>query len=177
MRAFLAIELNEDVADAVARLQAALPCGRAVPRENLQLTVMFLGDQSEDRLQDLHFELENLAALPFEAAIAGLGSFAGSQPRTVFADVAPNPSLGTLRDRAVSAARRAGIRTQRRRFHPHITIARLRRFDSGGDKLETYLAQHADVSLPVLPVSGFALWSSSLHPDGARYEILARYQL
>jgi len=175
MRAFVAIELNEDVADAVSRLQAALPCGRAVPRENLHLTLLFLGDQSEERLEDLHFGLEKITSLPFELRVAGLGSFGGTQPRTVFADVAADPLLNTLHDKTVSAARRAGVRVERRRFHPHITVARLGRYDAGA-KLETYLAQHADTPLPVLPVSGFSLWSSMLHPDGARYEILARYQ-
>ena len=173
----MAIEIDEDVADALGRLQAMLPCGRAVPRSNLHLTLTFLDDQPEERLEDLHFELEKISSAPFELKISGLGSFGGAQPRAVFADVVPHRMLTKLQDGVVSAARRVGIRTERRRYHPHITIARLGRNEHGGDRLQTYLARNSDVTLPDLPVRGFSLWSSSLHPEGARYDILARYIL
>ena len=126
MRAFIGIGLTGEVADAVERLQAMLPVGRTVPRENLHLTLAFLDDQPEERLEELHYGLEAIRVAPFELAFTGLGTFGGDAPRVIFADVAACAPLAELQRRVTSAARRVGITPEARRFHPHVTMARLR---------------------------------------------------
>ena len=177
MRAFLAIDLIEDAVDALVRLQAMLPIGRPVPRDNLHLTLAFLGDQPEARLEALHYELEALQAPRFFVRVRGLGCFGGRSPKIVFADVAADPPLLDLQRQVQRTARRVGITLQRERYRPHVTLARLRPEPGAGTRMQRFLSDHSDFALPDMTVEAFALYRSTLRPGGARHEDLARYAL
>ncbi|TDK43870.1 RNA 2',3'-cyclic phosphodiesterase [Antarcticimicrobium luteum] len=179
MRAFIAIDLPEEVTAPLVRLQAGLPAGRPVAEENLHLTLAFLGDQEEVVLEGLHYELEGIKAPPFELCFSGLGTFGGNRPRILFADVAPESALTDLHRRVTGALRRAGMVPPRERFHPHVTLGR---FGNGAAadvaaRLRGFLAEHGDTPLPGFAVTGFGLYESTRHPSGVRYELLARYDL
>ncbi|MFC3117545.1 2'-5' RNA ligase family protein [Jhaorihella thermophila] len=73
MRAFLAIGLPDAAVRDIRRLQARLPVGRAVPRDNLHLTLAFLDDQPEEALEALDAELQALRAPGFDLRLSGLG--------------------------------------------------------------------------------------------------------
>lgn len=178
MRAFVAIDLPEEVSGALERLQAVLPVGRPVPPENLHLTLAFLGEQPEDALEELNFELEAIRQPPFELRFDGLGAFGGDRPRVLFADVAPNPALSGLRRRVVKALRRAGIAPSKERFHPHVTLARFgeRAAPEVAARLRRFVAETSADTVPGFPVTGFGLYASTLRPTGARHELLARYE-
>ncbi|GAA6202328.1 RNA 2',3'-cyclic phosphodiesterase [Aquicoccus sp. SU-CL01552] len=179
MRAFIAIDLPEEVTAALVRLQSLLPAGRPVAEENLHLTLAFLGDQSEAVLAALHFELETIRVQPFALGFSGLGVFGGDRPRILFADVGTEPALADLHRRVTGALHRAGVAVQRARFHPHVTLARFgsRATPGTAARLHRFLSDHGDTPLPSFPVTGFGLYESTLHPSGARYNLLARYPL
>ena len=169
MRAFVALDLPDRAIRALEPVIEALPLGRPVDPDQLHLTLAFLDDQTEDRLEDLHLELEAMRAAPFHLRFDGLGTFGGGRPRLAFAAVAEDPYLSELRRLVRRAASQSGIRLPEERFTPHITLMRCRAQDR-----------------PVLPVfedrpdftaRSFSLFSSTLHPEGARYERLATYPL
>ncbi|MGD9861662.1 MAG: RNA 2',3'-cyclic phosphodiesterase [Pseudodonghicola sp.] len=186
MRAFLAIELPGDVVAALLRLQAGLPVGRPVAEENLHLTLAFLGDQPEAALEALHYELEAIRAAPFRLGFSGLGAFGGDRPRVLFADLRPSAELTALHGQVMRALRRAEVAVPRERYHPHVTLAR---FGGGRDRgagpaqaqrLRDFIARYGDISAPRFPdfdVTGFGLYRSTLHPQGAQYDLLAHYAL
>lgn len=179
MRAFLAIDLPEQVSEALTRLQALLPVGRPVPRDNLHLTLAFLDDQPEELLQELHYTLDTLRAAPFALRLSGLGCFGGRHPHVLFADVAPNEALAQLHRQVSGAARRAGILLPREQYHPHVTLAR---FGTGARprdaaRIREFIADFATVQLPESTVTNFALYRSTLHRSGAQHDELARYDL
>ncbi|MBE1282513.1 MAG: RNA 2',3'-cyclic phosphodiesterase [Rhodobacteraceae bacterium] len=161
--------MPQDVAEALLRLQRRLGFGRPVPQDNLHLTLAFLDDQPEELLEDLHEELSTLRAAPFTIELAGLGVFGTA----IHVPASDNPNLTALYDRITSACRRVGIPLQRRRFRPHVTLARLGKGQSP-PPLKTELS---DFQIPALPVTQVALYHSILHPKGARHEELASYQL
>jgi len=179
MRAFIAIDLPKEVTAALVRLQSMLPAGRPVAEENLHLTLAFLGAQEETALEALHCELETIRGRSFALGFSGLGVFGGDRPRVLFADVVPAPALADLRRRVTGSLHRAGVVVQRSRFHPHVTLAR---FGAGAApeaaaRLHRFLSDHGDAPLPSFSVTGFGLYQSTLHPSGARYDLLARYAL
>ncbi|MDU9004184.1 RNA 2',3'-cyclic phosphodiesterase [Sedimentitalea todarodis] len=177
MRSFVAIPLPDDTRDALEAAQLRLPLGRLVVRENLHLTLAFLDDQSEEALELLHAELEHLRAPEFTVSLSGLGSFGGDKPRLIFANVLHNPALENLHRKVLNAARRAEIIVARRRFHPHVTLARMRPGAGRGDRIANAIATLNDLLFPATPVSSFSLYRSDLHPDGPIYHELARYDL
>ena len=68
MRCFLGLALPDPVLDLLERLQEDIPVGRLVPCENLHITLSFLEDQPEARLEALHQEEASLLRLPCQIA-------------------------------------------------------------------------------------------------------------
>ncbi|MBZ4024026.1 RNA 2',3'-cyclic phosphodiesterase [Rhodobacter sp. TJ_12] len=178
MRIFVGVMLAEALWAPVARLQAELGCGRAVDEENLHLTLAFLGDLDLPELDLVHEELSALTVAPFTVALAGLDPLGGAdRVETLVLNARPNPALEALQAKVAQAVRRAGVALERRRFRPHVTIARFGKgFGPGAAaKLGALLQARGDVVLPEWRVAGFSLIHSHLGRDGASYEVLADY--
>ena len=173
MRAFIALPMPEAAIDPLLQLQARLPKGRPVPEENLHLTVAFLGDQPEHAFEAVHEELLTLRQEAISIELAGAAFFGGQHGQALGLEVDGGPGLRDLYDRVVWRVRGAGITLERRRFRPHVTVARLPRGAEPGSALATLsAAQIGPVSLTEL-----ALVSSTLREDGAVHEVLASYPL
>ncbi|SOB98734.1 2'-5' RNA ligase [Rhodobacter sp. JA431] len=178
MRVFVGVMLAEALWEPVAQLQSALGCGRAVAEENLHLTLAFLGDVDVPDLEAVHDELAALPVTPFTVELAGLDPMGGAdRVETLVLNARPNPALEALHSKVAQAARRAGVVLERRRFRPHVTIARFGKgFGPGAAaKLGALLQARGDVVLPEWRVTGFALIRSHLGREGASYEVLAEY--
>ncbi|MDA5093994.1 RNA 2',3'-cyclic phosphodiesterase [Aliiroseovarius sp. KMU-50] len=176
MRAFIACPLPDHVTSALADLAARVKVGRAVPEENLHLTLAFLEEQPVEVLEALHEELEVISSPLFEVCFRGLEPMGGKTP-SVLAIRAEGAEA--LQKQVSGAARLAGISLPHRRFRGHVTIARLPRHPAEADQvaLGHALEVFGAVELPPVTVDQFALFRSELHPDGARHEVLAEYDL
>lgn len=178
MRIFVAIMLPEALWRAAGELQLALGCGRPVAEENLHLTLLFADEISEAQAQELHEALEAVHLPRFALELAGIEVMgAPERPEAVVLGVRTNPALEALQAKVVGAARRAGLELPRRRFRPHVTLARFgSRFDAqSGARLGRLLQARGDVVLPAFEVRAFAMVQSHLHHDGSVYEVLAEY--
>lgn len=178
MRAFIGLPLPVDLADRLEQIAAGLRFGRAVPAENMHITLAFLDDQPEEVLEELH---ETLGAMMLKApniAIDGLDLFGGDKPRLLFASVPLNDALGELRRKVRQAARQAGITLSHERFRPHISLRRFNRLAIGErQELEHLLAHEGGMTWPVFRPVEMALVGSTLTASGAQYETLASYPL
>jgi 2'-5' RNA ligase len=179
MRVFVAIDLPDHVRRELEALQNALPIGRAVPSENLHLTLSFLGDQHETAVEDAHEALDTIRATAFDVQLVGVGSFGHHSPQVIFADVARCPELLELEQRITRSLRHAGLEFQKRRFRPHVTLARLPKILSAFEltRVRDYLAEHAAFHGTVFKVMRFQLYQSTLAPGGALHDTLASYPL
>jgi len=179
MRAFLAIDLPDEIAAALALAQAGLKAGRPVPRDNLHLTLAFLGDQPEFALTELDHELTALRYPSFELRFTGFGTFGNMQPRSLYADIGASPELAGLHKAIRGAVRRAGIVLPHQRYVPHVTIARFRReqADMAAAAVATLMRGSPDFRAGPFAVRDVVLFGSTLNPDGAQHEALARYPL
>ncbi|NRP12391.1 RNA 2',3'-cyclic phosphodiesterase [Aliiroseovarius sp. xm-m-379] len=176
MRSFIACPLPETVRAVLVELAGRVKAGRAVPEDNLHLTLAFLDEQPVERLEALHGELEAILSPPIHLVLHGLEPMGGKTP-SVLAIRADGAEA--LRAQVMSATRAAGITLPHRRYRGHITIARLPRRPLPEDQVALGRALEAfgDLELPPLTLDRFALFRSDLHPDGARHEMLAEYKL
>jgi len=179
IRAFVAIFPPDEVVGALVAAQAGLPAGRAVEPENLHLTLAFLGENPEPLLEDVHFALEAIRAPAFPLALAGLGLMGDARPRSLHAEVAPEPRLSALRDKVVQAARGAGLRLERTRYRPHVTLAR---FGAGVapedvERARAFAARGAGFRAGPFDAAAFHLVRSQLGRAGPTYDTLATYPL
>ncbi|MCK0168905.1 RNA 2',3'-cyclic phosphodiesterase [Jannaschia sp. S6380] len=176
MRAFVGLPLPEAWIGPLIRAQGRIAGGRKVDADDLHLTLAFLDEQPEARLEALHQDLE-ARALPagdlHPLTYAALGS---GRPRAVVLDLATDPGLTALRDAVRSACRAAGIDLPRERFRPHVTLVRFSSTAPGdADRLPDTLRRLNPPDLGVARATGAVLWSSQLRPDGPIYEALASY--
>jgi 2'-5' RNA ligase len=135
VRSFIALPLPEPVAaalgDDAARLASQDKDGRVrwVGEENYHVTLAFLGDIDEPVLDDLAIELENrLAGFgEVDIRVESVALFPyGKRPRLIAAMIEASDQLQTLHKLVLKAVRRLPIPQEKRRFHPHVTLGRLR---------------------------------------------------
>jgi 2'-5' RNA ligase len=99
--------------------------------ETWHITLAFLGDVPEWKTDDLGEGLERAAARqkPFDLRLGGAGAFPGvPDARVLWTGV--HDETGSLKHLAMttrSAANKAGVTVDGRKFTPHLTLARMRR--------------------------------------------------
>lgn len=180
MRSFIAIPLPDATVAALERLQEALPAGRSVDGENLHLTLCFLEDRHDFELAALHETLSGIRASAPRIRLSGIDLAGGRKPRLIWMKAEPDQGLVALHEQVMRAVRAAGIDLPRRRFRPHVTLARFGAAGAGGGdmaRLRQFLLSNGAARLPAFHPVEFALFRSHLRADGAVYERLETYPL
>jgi len=182
-RLFIAIELPSNVrrtlADYIHHLREAVPEASAswAREENLHLTLKFLGDTALTRVEALSQAIQRVANSvgPFEMNIENRGVFPpNGQPRVLWIGVDdPFYSLTLLHQTLEDECAQAGFTREQRPFHPHLTIARLRK-PHGARRLAQ---AHKEIGFDQqsVVVSHLALIRSELRSEGSRYTVIARH--
>ncbi len=176
-RLFTAIDIPEDVRDALLGLQENLPGARWVPADNYHLTLAFLGEIDRAAADDADAALAEVSVPAFDLALAGIGTFGdGHRARTLWVGVdEPSGLLIRLQGKVETALRRAGIALERRKFSPHVTLARLKQPDPSA--IGGYMQRHNLFRSRRFTVDSFALIESHLRADGPEYLPLIDYPL
>ena len=185
LRLFCAVELPQEIRAQAARhivaLREAAPGVRASweRQEKLHLTLKFFGDVEEDRVPQLAGALESAASLvkPFELTLRGTGAFPPSGlPRVLWLGVAdPSGRLLKLHQRIEDECARSGFARERKRFNPHLTVARLRS-PEGARKLAS-LHKELEFEALAFNVTEFILMRSELAPQGSRHTPLKEIRM
>lgn len=143
--------------------------------EQLHLTLCFAGEVPADLAEDAATQLGRVRMAPFPLALRGVGHFERKgMPGTLWAGIAPSDPLRMLQGQVERACRRAGLEPERRKFHPHITLARLSRV---AGPIGSWLAAHGAFRGGEWLVDHMILYESHLAPSGSEYEPVVRYAL
>jgi RNA 2',3'-cyclic 3'-phosphodiesterase len=174
LRLFVALDLPERVRDALEALAAAADpdVWRPVKRDALHVTLAFLGSRPPADADAIEGLLP-AGRSAMELALGGAEILPPRRGRVLTARIDdPSGALGELQGALSARLAAAGVYTpEKRPFHAHATVARLRP------------RAHAprSVELPLEPLAfrpaAVTLYVSRLHPSGARYEPLARVPL
>ena len=184
VRAFVAVRMNEQVEDSVAKtideLRRPDDGVRWVPRANLHITLKFLGAAVDShRLQQLTAGLRQLATrtAPFEVAAAGIGAFPNLEhPRAIWVGLhnVESGALAALAARLETVAAEYGFEREKRRWSGHLTIGRVRG-ESIKDETRDALNALRDRNFGVSKIESITLYRSHLGPNAATYEALATF--
>lgn len=178
IRAFLAIDVPDEVRHRLSLLQYLLPLPNPVDAENLHLTLSFLAEQPDHVLEAVHDALTALHLPQFALTIKGVGLFGGAKPRLVYAAVQPDDGLMRLQTKVETATRRAGVAIPSQRYVPHITLGRFKPMPPDAVMaLERALVEHAAFHCAPFTVTKYSLFASHTGPKGGWYENLADYPL
>lgn len=146
----------------------------------LHLSLRFLGDISPDERAAIESGLDAVCArtAPFALAVEGVGVFPNPRlPRVLWAGVSGDvDALQLLAEAVEDLARSAGFEPMRKRFKPHITLARFRN-PNANEALNELLNEHAAFEGGAIPVERVSLFKSELRPDGADHTMLRSFTL
>jgi 2'-5' RNA ligase len=177
-RLFIALPVPDEAADALTALQSGVPDARWVPAENFHVTLCFAGEVQGAVMRDLEEELSDVAGPRFAVAVSGVEQFSsGKQPRALVALVAKNDRLDWLHQKVSTVARNCGIAVERRKFRPHVTLARFPSGAETGHHLAQFMASHSRFQAGPWIADHFGLYSSRLSRNGALYRQEASYDL
>jgi len=177
MRLFVGVELPWLLRERLSMLAGVgLPGARWVPPENYHLTLRFIGETPRHRAEDIDSALAALSARSFSLTMAGVGTFTkGGRSTALWAGVERNPQLDHLQNKIETALQRCGLEPERRRFQPHVTLARLDNVPEG--KLVSYVQAHNLFRAEPVPVQHFTLFSSRLGKEASVYTAEVEYGL
>lgn len=180
VRTFVAVELPPEVRDVLAQASGLLSTGLAgakfVSAKDLHVTLKFLGYLSAGDLDALKVQLGSVARStePFEMRLGSLGAFPSMRSaRVVWAGISRGKlEVSQLAEKVEDACQEAGFSRSEQRFHPHVTLARLKaRMKLPDDP--AVVRKLKELSDHPFKVEHITLMKSELRPGGPIYSPLA----
>lgn len=192
MRLFVALDIDPEIRGRIARFLEGVrefaPDARWVSAQSLHLTLKFIGEQPEPRLQAI---MQALAAVRCPGPglnFRGYGFFPTLRSARVFwVGVDADEHLPELAARVESALEPLGIKPEARAFSPHLTLAR---GQSGApqprpgdhpnrvfERLREKLSALPAPEFGTMTAREFFLYQSKLSPAGSQYTQLQRFPL
>ncbi|OYR55683.1 RNA 2',3'-cyclic phosphodiesterase [Halorubrum halodurans] len=184
VRAFVAVELPDRLAEPLADLQSSLadaPGIRPTDPHQAHLTLTFLGDVAVDRLEAVRAAgeraVDRAGVGPFDCTVEGLGVFPSLEyVSVVWAGIGEGGEELTRLHEALEAETTAlGFEPAEHAFTPHVTLARMD--DGRGKELVREVVRERDPELGSFEVGSASLIESTLTEDGPVYEPIATFDL
>ncbi len=172
MRCFIALDLPREAIKRIEEIQELIQkknlfIGKFTESENLHLTLKFLGEISEEQVQEARKKLQEIKFNEFDASLGEVGVFSKRSLKIVWVKLNGKGvfDLQEKIDRVLS-----DLFQPETRFMGHITIARVKKvFDK-----ETLVKYLKDIKIKDLKfkTDKFFLKKSDLKPEGPTYEDL-----
>jgi 2'-5' RNA ligase len=178
-RLFIAIELPTDIKDRLLALKTDIPTARWLKAQQMHLTMRFIGEVSDKQTNEITSALQKIESAAFDMSLNGVGRFPAQKKRStriLWVGVDAGPQLENLHGKIEMALDEIGFPPDKKRFNPHITLARLKANKTPAQAVG-FLADNADFNAGTFAVARFVLVKSTLSSQGAKYSNLAEYQL
>ncbi|ASJ06358.1 RNA 2',3'-cyclic phosphodiesterase [Thermococcus pacificus] len=182
MRAFIAVEVSDEVRDNLLKAQERIGSKAAkikfVERENFHVTLKFLGEIDEATAEEVKKSLEEIAKKhkKHRVRVRGIGVFPNpNYVRVIWAGIENDEGIKAIAADVEREMRRLGFKKEKD-FVAHITIGRVKFVK---DKLELAMALKdlANEEFGEFEVNAIELKKSTLTPKGPIYETVARFEL
>jgi 2'-5' RNA ligase len=176
MRLFVALDLPHPIRQRLSDLAVGVPGARWVPPENYHITLRFIGETPRHTAEELDLSLAAVRGRVFDLILSGVGTLEkAGRVNALWAGVERNAALDHLKGKIETALQRAGLPPERRRFVPHVTLARL---DSGAEpRLAAWVQAHNLFRSDSMSVTHFTLFSSRLGKEQSVYTPEVEYAL
>ncbi|MEO0102704.1 MAG: RNA 2',3'-cyclic phosphodiesterase [candidate division WOR-3 bacterium] len=176
IRSFIAIPLPKEVREEIGKILKEYESKdfcRWVAPENLHITLIFLGEISERFLREVQIEVAKVVEQRkgFSIKLGGFGAFPSvKNPRVLWIGVSSGgKEVEELQGSLVDNLARIGFKPEERKFHPHLTIGRVKGIMKEIDLWERKYESEA------VPVNSIVLFKSTLTPNGPIYEKIEEY--
>ncbi|SER22172.1 2'-5' RNA ligase [Faunimonas pinastri] len=174
-RLFTALELPSDITFSLSLLRGGLSGARWIDQANYHITLRFIGDIDDRTADEIANQLARVSRPRFDLSLDGVGCFGGRKPHSIYAGVRSSPALRELQAEHERLVQRIGLEPERRKFTPHVTLARLR--GTSEPDVADYLALRGSFGTTPFPVGRFVLLSSRASRGGGPYVMEEAYPL
>jgi 2'-5' RNA ligase len=176
IRLFVALPIPDDLRARIAGLQGGIDGARWVAPENLHITLRFIGEVPEDRLEDIVAALDRVHPPSLTIEPGDTGRFGtGDKARAIWVGVRKSPEIETLHQVVDHALVRTGLPPEGRKYTPHITVARLR--GARGGRVANWLEATAGFFATPFDARAFVLYESRMGRGGPVYDPVSEFPL
>ena len=175
-RCFIALELSREAINEIKRIQKLLEkqrlfAGKFTEPENLHLTLKFLGEISNEKIEEVKNRLKEIKIDKFNAELGEVGVFSKSFVKIIWIKL--NGKVFGLQKEIDEKLK--DLFEKEERFMSHVTIARVKN-TADKKKLFEYL-ESINPSKISFKVEKFYLKKSELTSEGPVYEDIKEYEL
>lgn len=179
IRSFLAIEIPDTILKLVAEVQKALKSSNAdikwVNPEDIHITLKFFGNIDESKIESIIKSVEKVieSFSPFSIKVKGVGSFPNLKaPRVIWVGVLDERGiLSQFQNQLEKAFEKLGFEAEKRSFHPHLTLGRIRSFKEKGELIKR-MERFQEDDFGEFMVEKVVLFKSDLTRQGPIYTAL-----
>jgi RNA 2',3'-cyclic 3'-phosphodiesterase len=191
MRLFVALDIDDGIRQRLAEymvgVKRLVPDVKWVPAESLHVTLKFIGEFPEQKLNELKQQLVMIGGHPFNLSFRSAGFFQPRSPRVFWVGIEAGHELAALAHAVDQATAKLGVPKEERAFTPHLTLARTgsgrpqgAREDRNKPKMYELKARVEAMPAPefgTMTAREFFLYQSKTLPQGAQYTKLERFAL
>jgi 2'-5' RNA ligase len=175
MKLFLGIEIPSSIKKELDHLFFGLPGARWVGKDQLHITLRYLGEVNFHQMKDLDDSLKMISFPSFRVSLKSVGAFYNKKyPKSAWVGVNESVNLFNLQKKVEGTVRHT-LTLERKKFIPHLTLARLR--ETSFHDMANYLELNSLFTAGPWEVDHFNLYSSVSSSDGVRYSIEQSYSL
>jgi 2'-5' RNA ligase len=185
MRIFIALDIPAEIRTRIAAFvdhaRPYAPEAKWARIEGLHITLKFVGEVNDAKVQELRSALSAVKAGPFDVTFSGAGFFpTPNAPRVFWVGVEGGEGLPSLAAAIDNSTHELGIAREARAFNAHLTLARSRSGAGSGQllrPLRNLVEAEPSLQFGTMTAREFFLYRSELQRGGARYTKLERFGL
>jgi RNA 2',3'-cyclic 3'-phosphodiesterase len=183
MRIFIALDIPGEIrarlAEYMERVHSYAPEARWARVEGLHVTLKFVGEVKDAKVEEIKHALATVKAASFEVTFSNIGFFPTPRsPRVFWAGVQGGEALASLAGAVDQALSKIRIPREEKDYHPHLTLARSGSRDPHSLRgLAPLLTAEPAPNFGTMTAREFWLYRSQLSPGGSKYTKLERYGL
>lgn len=136
MRVFFAIEFEDEIKDFLYQIQKGVRqhciSGNFTHKENFHLTLRFIGEQSQEQIEQLIISLKETAGSmqEFELKFNNLGKFDKGNKKIIWVGLQKSQNLENLHNKLERNLESRGYAKEERGYSPHVSLAREARIEN-----------------------------------------------
>ena len=171
-RVFIAVEIPEKIKEEILKIQKQLLRfnGKLTERENFHLTLKFIGEISEEKIEKIKEKLREIKFKPFEAVLGKIGFFEKGERGIIWINLANCNALQKEVDKKLEE-----FFEKEKRFMSHLTLARVKNVKNRKEFMEEL--NKIKISPLEFHVGEFILKESIPQKQKHIYKDLKRYKL
>jgi 2'-5' RNA ligase len=174
-RLFAGLEIPADVGARLARVRGGLIGARWIEPSDYHITLRFIGDIDDRTADEIDGMMARVRPRDLRLRLTALDVMGGDKPHSLVARVEMTRDLADLQAEVDRAIRKAGVMLDKRRFEPHVTLARVKGMSPY--QLAAFIAAAGYFEPAAFAADRFVMYSSKASVGGGPYLIEATYAL